>query len=36
MENKITFRVTGRYGLFTDPVTKIGGEKNTLMIPTYE
>lgn len=36
MENKITFRVTGRYALFTDPVTKIGGEKNTLMIPTYE
>ncbi len=36
MENKITCRVTGRYALFTDPVTKIGGEKNTLMIPTYE
>lgn len=36
MENKITFKVTGRYALFTDPVTKIGGEKSALMIPTYE
>ncbi len=36
MENKITFKVSGRYALFTDPVTKIGGEKSTLMIPTYE
>ena len=36
MKNEITFRVTGRYGLFTDPLTKIGGEKSTLMIPTYQ
>ena len=36
MENAITYKVTGRYALFTDPLTKIGGEKCTLMIPTYQ
>lgn len=36
MKNEITFKVSGRYGLFTDPLTKIGGEKSTLMIPTYQ
>lgn len=34
--NKIEFRVYGRYALFTDPLTKIGGEKCTYQIPTYE
>jgi len=34
--NQITFKVSGRYALFTDPLTKIGGEKSTLMIPTAE
>ncbi len=36
MKNEIVFKVTGRYALFTDPVTKIGGEKSTLSLPTYE
>ena len=36
MRNQITFQVSGRYALFTDPLTKIGGEKSTLMIPTYQ
>ena len=36
MNNEITFRVTGRHALFTDPLTKIGGEKSTLVIPTYQ
>jgi len=36
MENKISFRVFGRYGLFTDPITKIGGEKCTYPVPTFE
>jgi len=36
MENAVTFKVIGRYALFTDPVTKIGGEKCSLMIPTYQ
>lgn len=36
MKNSIEFRVWGRYALFTDPVTKIGGEKCSYHIPTYE
>ncbi|MDD2435316.1 MAG: type I-C CRISPR-associated protein Cas5c [Bacilli bacterium] len=36
MRNSITFKVTGKYALFTDPITKIGGEKSTLMLPTYQ
>ena len=35
-ENSIEYRITGRYALFTDPVTKIGGEKSTYLVPTYE
>ena len=34
--NSIEFRVWGRYALFTDPLTKIGGEKCSYHIPTYE
>lgn len=36
MRNQIEFIVHGKYGLFTDPVTKIGGEKFTYQIPTYQ
>ena len=36
MKNSIAFRVSGRYALFTDPVTKLGGEKCSYQIPTYE
>ncbi|MGV6988458.1 type I-C CRISPR-associated protein Cas5c [Testudinibacter sp. P80/BLE/0925] len=36
MKNKISFRVWGRQALFTDPVTKIGGEKFSYQVPTYE
>lgn len=36
MENSICYRVYGRYALFTDPVTKIGGEKCSYQIPTYQ
>lgn len=36
MENKIEYLLNGRYALFTDPVTKIGGEKNTYHLPTYQ
>jgi len=35
-KNSISFRVWGRHALFTDPVTKIGGEKCSYHIPTYE
>lgn len=34
--NIVEFRVFGRYALFTDPVTKIGGEKFSYQIPTYQ
>ncbi len=36
MKNDITFRLTGRYALFTDPLTRIGGEKCSYHVPTYE
>ena len=36
MENKVEFKVYGRYALFTDPLTKIGGEKCSYQIPTYQ
>lgn len=36
MRNSIEFIVYGEYGLFTDPLTKLGGEKLTYQIPTYE
>lgn len=32
--NSISFRVWGRYALFSDPLTRIGGEKFTYPIPT--
>jgi CRISPR-associated protein Cas5d len=36
MNNSISFRLWGRYALFTDPVTKTGGEKCSYHVPTYE
>lgn len=35
-KNTIEFRVWGKYALFTDPLTRIGGEKCSYHIPTYE
>lgn len=35
-KNSIAFKVWGRYALFTDPLTKLGGEKFSYHIPTYE
>lgn len=35
-KNCISFKVYGRYALFTDPVTKVGGEKCSYHLPTYE
>lgn len=34
--NIVEFCVYGDYGLFSDPITRIGGEKSTYQIPTYE
>lgn len=36
VKNRLHFKVSGRYALFTDPVTRIGGEKCSYHIPTYE
>ena len=36
MENRVEFKVYGKYALFTDPITKIGGEKSSYQIPTYQ
>jgi CRISPR-associated protein Cas5d len=36
MKNKLTFEVRGKYALFTDPLTRSGGEKFTYPIPTYQ
>jgi len=35
-KNTIEFKTWGRYALFTDPLTKIGGEKCSYHVPTYE
>ena len=35
-ENQISFQLTGRYALFSDPITRVGGEKFTYPIATYE
>lgn len=36
MRNSIEFRLYGKYALFTDPLTKLGGEKLTYSVPTYQ
>jgi len=34
--NIVEFKVSGRYGLFSDPINRIGGEKFSYQIPTYQ
>ena len=34
--NIVEFLVYGDYALFSDPITRVGGEKSTYQIPTYE
>ncbi|MBR7794646.1 type I-C CRISPR-associated protein Cas5 [Agaribacter marinus] len=36
MRNAIEFDVFGDYALFTDPLTKMGGEKMSYQVPTYQ
>ncbi|QQK74820.1 type I-C CRISPR-associated protein Cas5 [Salicibibacter cibarius] len=36
MKNTLEFQLYGDYALFTDPLTKIGGEKLTYDVPTYQ
>ena len=35
-DNIVEFLVVGDYGLFCDPIMRVGGEKCTYQIPTYE
>lgn len=34
--NMVEFAVYGDYGLFSDPITRVGGEKCSYQVPTYE
>ena len=36
MRNQVEFKIYGRYALFTDSITRVGGEKFTYQIPTYQ
>ena len=36
MRNQIEFKVYGKYALFSDPLTRVGGEKFSYQIPTYQ
>lgn len=35
-KNEVTFSVSGRMALFTDPLLKLGGEKASYQVPTYQ
>lgn len=35
-ENKVSFTVHGRYAMFSDPLTRLGGEHFSYQVPTYE
>ena len=36
VRNQVEFKVYGRYALFSDPVTRLGGEKCSYQVPTYQ
>lgn len=36
IRNQIEYCVSGRYALFSDPITRMGGEKFSYMLPTYQ
>lgn len=35
-QNRVEFKVNGRYALFSDPINRIGGEKFSYQVPTYQ
>ena len=35
-ENQLELMVYGRYALFSDPITRLGGEKCSYQVPTYD
>ncbi len=36
VRNQIEFKVYGQYALFSDPITRMGGEKLSYPVPTYQ
>ena len=34
--NSVEFKVYGKYALFSDPITRVGGEKFSYQVPTYQ
>lgn len=36
VRNQVEYKVYGRYALFSDPVTRLGGEKFSYQAPTYQ
>ena len=36
VRNQVEYKVYGRYALFSDPVTRLGGEKFSYQVPTYQ
>jgi CRISPR-associated protein Cas5d len=36
VKNIVEFKVYGKYALFSDPITRVGGEKFSYQIPTYQ
>lgn len=36
IRNQIEFKVSGKYALFSDPITRMGGEKASYPVPTYQ
>jgi CRISPR-associated protein Cas5d len=34
--NTVAFEVYGKYALFSDPITRVGGEKFSYQVPTYQ
>ena len=34
--NSISFCLSGRFALFSDPITRVGGEKFSYPVPTYQ
>lgn len=36
IRNQVEFKVWGRYALFSDPITRLGGEKFSYQVPTYQ
>lgn len=36
IRNQVEFMVSGKYALFSDPITRMGGEKLSYLIPSYQ